>query len=136
MKLAELTKTIPDKKKSKVSLDYLKSLCERYSLELKLRSDSNKNTSYAYKTILENIEENHSLFEDFVKYYILICRAAKLMNIDKASTSLLFDIFFVRDNLNLFIDSITIINKRNTIYIDYIELKSKLEEEEEENTIG
>ena len=58
------------------------------------------------------------------------------MNIDKASTSLLFDIFFVRDNLNLFIDSITIINKRNTIYIDYIELKSKLEEEEEENTIG
>ena len=57
------------------------------------------------------------------------------MNIDKASTSLLFDIFFVRDNLNLFIDSITIINKRNTIYIDYIELKSKLEEEEE-NTIG
>ena len=82
MKLAELTKTIPDKKKSKVSLEYLKSLCERYSLELKLRSDSNKNTSYAYKTILENIEENHSLFEDFVKYYILICRAAKLMNID------------------------------------------------------
>ena len=130
MSLRDLERKYRKKKISKVSPQYLKNLCHKYGLRTtKDFKDHLLSINGVYKGILKKIEEDYGLFEKFVKNYILINRALALMG-EKTTCHQVFNIFFVRDHLNLFIMSTELID-RSRDDMDYIELKFKLEEEKE-----
>ena len=112
----------------KVSLAYLKGLCEKYYLITDSIPKENKRAwSGAYKGILEKIGHDYSKFEQFIEYYILINRALRIAG-KKTGNMQTFNIFNLKDNLPYFIAALRIINSTKN-HINYIELKFRIEED-------
>ena len=128
MLLKDLQKHEPKKTHSKVSLPYLKSLCDEYGLDMNKIAPENKHAwSGAYKGILEKISQNYIKFEQFIEYYILINRALVLSE-GKTGNIQTFNIFHLKANLDYFLVALRIINSTSE-HLDYIELKFKIEED-------
>jgi hypothetical protein len=126
--LKDLQKPESKKKPSKVSLQYLIFLCDKYYLKIQdIKTEDKHQWNGAYKGILEKIGQDYIKFEQFIKYYILINKSLSLTGI-KTGNFETFNIFNLKRNLDYFISALRIINSTKEP-IDYIWLKFKIEED-------
>jgi hypothetical protein len=126
--LKDLEKPKPKKAPPKVSLLHLKSLCDRYYLDMKEIHPEDKHAwNGAYKGVLEKIGHDYIKFEQFIEYYILISRALSISGI-KTGNLQTFSIFRLKNNLDYFLSALRIINSTDE-HLDYIWLKFKIEED-------
>lgn len=126
--LKDLQKPESKKAPSKVSLSYLKSLCDKYYLEMKdISTESKHSWNGAYKGILIKINQDYQKFEQFIEYYIIINRALTISGINTGNIQT-FNIFHLKNNLDYFLAAIRVINSTKE-QLDYIDLKFKIEED-------
>jgi hypothetical protein len=118
----EIKKTDP----GKVSLAYLKQLCDTYFIEFELKDKNEQALKGMYKHILKGINNKYELFEKFIKNYIIIGRVAALKN--KGPSNLMtLNLHWMKDNISLFINAIGILEKTNGS-TDYLKLARLLKE--------
>jgi hypothetical protein len=128
MLLKDLQKPEPKKAPSKVSLSFLKTLCDKYYLELEeIPVEHKRAWNGAYKGILAKINQDYKKFEQFIEYYILICRVLRLKGV-KIWNLQVFSIFIIRNNLDLFLSALRIINSTHE-HLNHIELMFKIQED-------
>jgi hypothetical protein len=128
MLLKDLQKPEPKKAPSKVSLSFLKTLCDKYYLELEeIPAEHKRAWNGAYKGILLKINQDYKKFEQLTEYYILICRVLRLKGV-KIWNLQVFNIFVIKNNLDLFLSALRIINLTHE-HLNHIELTFKIQED-------
>jgi hypothetical protein len=128
MLLKDLQKPEPKKTPSKVSLSFLKTLCDKYYLELEeIPVEHKRAWNGAYKGILIKFNQDYKKFEQLIEYYILIGRVLRLKGV-KIWNLQVFNIFVIKNNLDLFLSALRIINSTHE-HLNHIELMFKIQED-------
>lgn len=110
---------------------FIEWLCRRYGLifSFKKAGHDRAKLSFTYKHLLKKINHDYALLEQIIKHYHTISKLYQ--HYHPEHHSLYLNIFFIKDHLKLFLDSIEILNRLNN-NVDWVTLKYFLEIEGED----
>lgn len=121
----------PVKEPSKTTLTYLEHLCNIYGINflssndayegIKLTQDLKLKYVATYKSILNKINNDYSILNNLIKHYIVASKVLK--HYKPEHTPMIFNIFTVKDNLNMFIKLSSIADNSN-YRMEWVELKT------------
>lgn len=114
-------------KKPNIKSDYyIEWLCRRYGLifSFKKAGPDRSKVSFTYKHILKKINHDYVLLEQIIKYYHTISKLYQYYHPEHHS--LYLNLFFIKDHLKLFLDSVEALNRLN-YNVDWVTLKYLLE---------